>query len=96
MSSLSTFVCSCNDSVLLVPLSPPAEAQASISKAVALYLILHLSYLVVFPFNKPRLDLGCLLGLEIGAGRREKYEDVVGLIRWFLQSAEGTTADFGA
>ena len=78
MSSPSTFVCACNDGVLPVPLGPPAEVQASISRATALYLILHLSHLVVFPFNNPRLDLGCLLGLGIGAGGREKYEDMVG------------------
>jgi hypothetical protein len=61
-----------------VTLGLPAKVQALIFRAVALYLILYLSYLVVFPFNKPRLDLGCLLSLGIGAGRREKYEDIVG------------------
>ena len=61
-----------------MPLGPPAKMQVSISRAVVLYPTLHLSYLVVFPFNKPRLDLSYLLSLGIGAGVREKYKGVVG------------------
>ncbi|CAI6336994.1 unnamed protein product [Periconia digitata] len=48
------------------------------------------------PFNEPTLDLSCLFSLGIGAGGREKHEDVVGLIGSFLRSAEETTAGSGA
>ena len=51
-ASLSTSVCACNDSVLLVTPKRPAEAQASIFRAAALYLVLCPSYLMVFPFNE--------------------------------------------
>jgi hypothetical protein len=37
ISSLSNFVCDCNDSVLPVTLNPLAEVQASISSAAPLY-----------------------------------------------------------
>ena len=58
MSSFSTFIRACNDGVLPVTLSPPGEAQASISMAAALYLSLYLSHLTGFPFNELRLALG--------------------------------------
>lgn len=44
MQSIYTFVYAYNDAVLLATLNPPAEAQASISVAAALYLIHLLSY----------------------------------------------------
>ncbi|OAF98753.1 uncharacterized protein CC84DRAFT_1210623 [Paraphaeosphaeria sporulosa] len=76
-------------------LNPRAEVQASISRAAALYLSLYPSYHIVFPFNEPaRARLR--LGLGTGAGGLEKIEDVVGLIRSFVRSAERTTAGFGA
>lgn len=59
--SFPTFVGACNDGVLPVTLSPPAEAQASISMATALYLSLYLSYLIGVPFNELRLAPGCRL-----------------------------------
>jgi hypothetical protein len=42
-------------------LNPFAEAQASIARAAALYLILYPPHHIVFPFNEPRLELGCCL-----------------------------------
>ena len=73
MRDLPTFVCICNNGVLPVALNPLAEEQVSISSA-SLSLSDHIN---VFPFNEPRLHLGRLLGLRIGAGRLEKHEDVV-------------------
>ena len=37
--------------------NPLAKAQASISRLVALYFILHPSHHIVFPFNEPKLEL---------------------------------------
>jgi len=52
-ASLSTSICACNHGVLLVTPKLLAEAQASIFRAAALYLVLYPSYLMVFPFNDP-------------------------------------------
>ncbi|KAH7128777.1 hypothetical protein B0J11DRAFT_525776 [Dendryphion nanum] len=61
MLGLSTFVCACNNSVLLVTLNLLAKLKALISRATALYLILSLFYLIIFLFNRLRLDLSWYL-----------------------------------
>ena len=91
MQCFSTFVCACNDGVAPVTLNPLAKAPP------AFYLIVYLSYLIVSPSTSRHwISAACLLGLGIGAGGREKHEDVVGLIGSFLRSAEETTAGSGA
>lgn len=57
MRGLLTFVCVCTNGVLPVALNPLVEAQVSISSA-SLSLSDHIT---VFPFNEPRLHLGCCL-----------------------------------
>lgn len=61
-----------------------------------LHPILYLSYLIVFPFNELRLELRLPLSIGIGDDGLEKHEDVVGLSRSFVRSAERTTAGFRA
>ncbi|PVH91655.1 hypothetical protein DM02DRAFT_620394 [Periconia macrospinosa] len=76
-------------------LNPLAEAQASISRTAALYLSLYPSHHIVFPFNEPRLELAAAWSRNRRVGGLEKHEDVVGSIRSFHRSVEGTTADLG-
>jgi hypothetical protein len=92
MLGLSNFVCVCNDGVLPVTLNPPVEAQPPISRAAALSSVLYPPVCV----RLQRAETSSrLLGLGIGAGGLEKQEDVVAS-RFFVRSAEGTTAGFVA
>jgi hypothetical protein len=55
-------------------LNPPAEAQASNSRAAALYLSLYPSYHIVFPSNEPRLELAAAWSWNWRRSTREVWE----------------------
>jgi hypothetical protein len=61
-------------------LNPLNQLKASISRAAPLYLILYLSYLIVFLLQRAKTRFRLLLGLGIGYGELENYVDVVRLI----------------
>lgn len=71
------------------------KAQASTPRPAALYISSYPSHRNVFPFNELRLELAVAWPRNRRAGSRLEQDGVLGSIRSFHGSAEGTTADLG-
>lgn len=76
-------------------MNPLAEAQASNSRAAALYLSFYPSHYFVFPSNEPRLELVAAWSRNRRRSTREAWER--GRLDQAVSSISGgTTANLGA